>query len=283
MKNKEAVALLSNQFALVSDSARLDAEILLAHILKRSRAWLLAHDDQVLSVDQSQQLLDYAARRIQGEPIAYILGSKEFWGLELTVSNAVLIPRPETEHLVEWILDHFPNKPSLKVLDLGAGSGAISIALAKERGEWFIEATDQSLSTLDLASENAKRHGVTNLHFYHGDWYRPVAGNWYDLIVSNPPYLADQDPHLEQLTFEPYSALVSGKEGTEALQEIIEKAPKHLKPTGYLVLEHGFNQSQKIVSLLEEAGFANIETHLDYSGQTRFVTAQQLSLKLPIA
>jgi release factor glutamine methyltransferase len=278
MKNKEAIALLTNQFSLVSDSARLDAEILLAHILKRSRAWLLAHDHQMLSADQLQQLIDYAARRIQGEPIAYILGSKEFWGLELTVSNAVLIPRPETEHLVDWILDHFPNKPSLKVLDLGAGSGAISIALAKEREEWFIEATDQSLSALDLASENAKTHGTTNLHFYHGDWYQPVVGNRYDLIVSNPPYLADQDPHLKQLTFEPHLALVSGKEGTEALQEIIERAPNHLKPTGYLILEHGFNQSQKIVSLLEEAGFANIETHLDYSGQTRFVTAQQLSL-----
>ncbi|MBS0352048.1 MAG: peptide chain release factor N(5)-glutamine methyltransferase [Proteobacteria bacterium] len=274
MNNKQAIEWLCKQFASISDSARLDAEILMAHVLQRPRSWLRAHDDQALTQNQWLQLGLYSERRIKGEPIAYILGSKEFWSLELNVSPAVLIPRPETELLVEWVLDRFPKNTVLKVLDLGTGSGTIAIALAKERCQWTIDATDQSLMALDLAKKNSQTHRLTNINFYHGDWYQPLAGKKYDVIVSNPPYLANQDPHLKQLTFEPYEALVAGEQGFEDLQIIIEKAQNHLLPSGYLVLEHGYDQSQKVISFLEQKNLINIQVHQDYSGHPRFATAQ---------
>lgn len=274
VKVVELTTLITRELATVSDSPRLDAELLVAAVLQKNRAWLLTYPEQLLTTEQQNQLADFVIRRARGEPIAYILGYKEFWGLKFKVNADVLIPRPETEHVVEWILQQFGDSP-LRVADLGAGSGAIATALAVERPQWQIDATDNSPDSLTIAQQNAESHHVSNVHFHLGDWTAALPCRQYDLIVSNPPYIAEQDPHLSVLNFEPQSALCSGMDGLDAIRTIVNTAADFLAPAGYLILEHGYDQAPAVTKLLQQQKFIRIQTHHDLSHHPRFVTAMK--------
>ena len=189
----DAVKQITLKLAAISTTPRLDAELLAAKILQRSRAWLFAHGEQVLTASQHQQLQDLAVRRHCGEPMAYILGHKEFWGFTLTVTPEVLVPRPETEHIVEWILANFPEYPPLQLADLGTGSGAIALAIAAERPAWRVDATDISPQALAVARQNAENNAASNVNFFLGDWCVALPAKKYDLLISNPPYIASAE------------------------------------------------------------------------------------------
>ena len=269
----DTLKLLTQKLTVVSSTPQLDSELLTANVLQKNRAWLFTYPEQALTTTQQQQLWHDLERRLRGEPIAYILGYKEFWGLKLKVDANVLIPRPETEHLVEWILTHYQHSP-MRIADLGTGSGAIAIALASERALWSIDATDHSAAALAIAQQNVADHQISNVHFYLGNWCAALPQRQYDLIVSNPPYIADHDPHLSALSYEPHSALCSGADGLNAIRIIIKTAPHYLTESGYLILEHGYDQAQTIAELLKQHGFTNIQNHRDLAHQPRFVTAR---------
>jgi release factor glutamine methyltransferase len=247
---------------------RLDAQLLLAHQLRQPRAWLLAHDDVLLSPADAATLTGLLARRAAGEPLAYVLGSAEFRGLALRVSPAVLIPRPETEVLVEWALETLPADAAADAVDLGTGSGAIALALQRERPLLRITATDASTEALAVARANAQWHGLP-VQFTQGDWWAPLAGRRYALAVSNPPYIAAADPHLEALGHEPRSALTPEGDGLAALRAIVADAPPHLLPGGWLLLEHGHDQAPTVCALLQAAGFVAVQTRHDLAGLPR--------------
>jgi release factor glutamine methyltransferase len=260
------------RLARVADNPRLDAEILLAAALARPRSYLTAHpDSRVLDCDATDRFEAHIARRALGEPVAYILGEKEFWSLTLQVAPAVLIPRPETELVVERALTHLPPGVVAEVLDLATGSGAIALAVASERPACRVTGTDSSHEAVTIARQNASRLHLHRVGFLVGSWYEPVAGLSFDLITSNPPYVADDDPrvHRSVMRFEPHAALYSGPTGLEAIAEVIEGAPRHLKPNGWLVLEHGDMQGQPVRRLLSRAGFATVTTHRDLADRER--------------
>lgn len=254
----------------ISSTPRLDAELLIAHVLERPRSFLYTYPEHTLADELQLALLDAIERRRQGEPIAYILGHKEFWSLELVVTRDTLIPRPETEHIVEWALANLPLAPAT-IADMGTGSGAIAIALAHERPLWQVHATDTSAAALNIAINNAQHHQLNNIEFYLGPWYDALPAQHYTAIISNPPYIAADDPHLQQLTHEPFTALCAADEGFAAFKLIIENAKRHLVPNGKLILEHGYNQAPLLARFLEEAGFQHIESHCDLAKQTRFM------------
>jgi release factor glutamine methyltransferase len=255
---------------------RLDAQLLLSHRLGRPRSWLLAHVDERLDGADAQWLHDALAGRAGGEPLAYLLGEWEFGGRGFTVTPAVLIPRPETELLVEWALQVLAGPLGLlglpRLADLGTGSGVIAISLAAElarqRRDAIVVASDQSAAALAVATGNAARHGV-DVSFSEGDWWVPLAGRRFDLVVSNPPYIARDDPHLTALGAEPLAALASGSDGLDALSIIVSGAPEHLQPHGWLLLEHGHDQGAAVRSLLERTGFIHVETRRDLAGLDR--------------
>lgn len=260
----------------VSSSPDVDAEWLLMAVLKQSRAYLYAHPEHVLTEEQTAQCQELLQRRSAGEPLAYLVGHKEFWSLDLCVSSATLIPRPETELLVETVLNLLPKQQSLQVADLGTGSGAIALALAKERPKWQLYATDLSVDALSIAQLNAKRLGLSNIVFAQGNWCNALpTGSRFNAIMSNPPYLGVLDPHLHQgdIRFEPYSALVSGQSGLEAFHSIISQAPEYLDKEGYLLLEHGYNQQESLMRLLKERGFAVVQGYKDLAGLERMIVA----------
>ncbi|MDH5393617.1 MAG: peptide chain release factor N(5)-glutamine methyltransferase [Gammaproteobacteria bacterium] len=264
----------AQQLAAVSESARLDAEVLLAKVLGKNRSYFRAFAEKIPSnaqLDQFQALLN---KRLQGHPIAHILGQREFWSLDLEVSQDTLIPRPETELLIEFIIQSFP-QDRLRVADLGTGSGAIALALASEKPNWHISATDQSQKALAVAQRNAQQLQLKNVHFSHGSWYQALETAAYDMIVSNPPYIPDDDSHLQQgdVRFEPISALASGNDGLEAIRHLISHAAAHLQPQGWLILEHGYDQKAAIFQLFSEAGFHNITQKNDYAGNARLSAA----------
>jgi release factor glutamine methyltransferase len=261
----------------VSKTPQLDAELLLCHVLNCQRSYLYAHPDCSLNHEQEKSFFQLIARRQKGEPIAYLLRYHEFWSLRLTLSSQTLIPRPETECLVEWILKQFSNDSIIELADLGTGTGAIALALASERPHWKITATDRSLSALEIAKQNAARLHLLNVTFCQGDWCSALVHQQYDLIVSNPPYIAENDPHLldPNLQFEPLEALVSGEDGLNALREIINKANAYLKTSGYLVLEHGYDQADRVIYLLQENGFHSYHSEKDHAGIPRFVVGQK--------
>ncbi len=254
-----------------SDSPRLDAELLLAHALERDRSYLSSHPEARLDSAQATRYAELTAARVRGEPIAYLIGKREFWSLELTVSPATLIPRPETELLVEQALALVPIAADWEILDLGTGSGAIALALAKERLCCRIVATDLSAESLAVAESNAARLRLSNLEFIQGDWFSPVAARRFHMIVSNPPYIALSDPHLAQadLRFEPRQALASGDDGLDDIRRIVAGAPAHLQGSGTLMLEHGYQQGSQVRGLLQAAGFGRIRSALDLAGQER--------------
>ena len=242
-----------------------DARLLLQHVLGMSHAALIAHDERVLSADERRRFLALATRRAAGEPVAYLLGWREFYGRRFTVGPAVLVPRPETELLVDQALQRLAPDARIELLDLGTGSGNIALTLALERPQCVVTAIDASASALAIARGNARALGAANVEFLQGDWYGPLAGRSFDLIVSNPPYVADTDPHLERgdLRFEPAAALRAGPDGLAAIRQIVAQAPKHLRPNGWLLFEHGYNQPGACRRLLAEAGFIDVATASD--------------------
>jgi release factor glutamine methyltransferase len=267
-----AIKALTLYLQPYSDTPRLDAELIIAHAFERPRSFLYTYPEQQLADDIHNTLLEYAERRRQGEPLAYLLKTKEFWSLELTVTPDTLIPRPETEHIIEWALDNLPLS-SATIADLGTGSGAIAIALAHERPGWTLHASDVSAAALTVAISNAKKHNLNNIEFYLGPWYDALPQQQYTAIISNPPYIAAGDPHLAHLSYEPYNALCAADEGLSAFHAIIKEAKKHLLPEGKLILEHGYNQAPILMRLLQDAGFAHVDSYCDLAKQTRFIVA----------
>lgn len=247
---------------------RLDAQLLLAHELGQTRAWLITHDDLPLGNPQHQAYLAALARRLTGVPVAYLVGEREFFGLRLTVTPDVLVPRPETEGLVEWALERLPGMPAPGVVDLGTGSGAIALALARQTPGTAVVATDASAAALDVARGNAARHGLA-VEFVQGNWWAPLAGRRFGLAVSNPPYVAGDDPHLQALAHEPRAALTPGGDGLAALRQIVNGAPGHLHPGAWLLLEHGHDQADAVRGLLQARGFEQVSTRVDLAGIPR--------------
>ena len=258
----------------ISETARLDAELLLAACLQQNRTWLMTWPDYVLTQKEQKTSAYLLQRRQQGQPIAYLLGYRDFWTLRLKVSPAVLIPRPETELLVETALEKLPEQKILNVLDLGTGSGAIALAIASERPLANIIALDKSEKALIIAEENADQYALKKVQFLQSYWFDALSNEYhygFDLIVSNPPYIAESDPHLNQddVRFEPRLALTSRKKGLTAIQHIILEAPQWLKKEGYLILEHGYDQQQAVLTLLKQAGFSNCLGLQDLAGVDR--------------
>lgn len=290
---------------LDGSTARIEAQCLLQHVLKVSRAYLLAHPERCLNADEQARYQALLQRRLQGEPIAYILGEREFFGLNLQVTPATLIPRPDTELLVELALEKLPSPPAppparstpegapqlrcdptavpqvgeggrqagrgKSVLDLGTGSGAIALAIAHARPAVSVTAVDASPAALQVAQDNARALALNNVAFVQGHWFDALGGRQFDVIVSNPPYIAAADPHLAQgdVRFEPQSALVAGADGLDDLRSIVAQAPAHLRSGGWLLLEHGHDQADAVRGLLQEAGFAEVFSARDLAGIER--------------
>jgi release factor glutamine methyltransferase len=251
---------------------RLDAQLLLLYALGRQsheRAWLLAHDDQTLCSAATQNFTDFCQRRISGEPIAYIVGAKAFFGLQLKCDARVLVPRPDTETLVDWALDLLATRSekSMKVIDLGTGSGAIALALAHSLKTIEVFALDASLDALEVAKANAIELNL-KLHFVHSNWLERVTGK-FEMMVSNPPYIEDTDPHLHALRHEPREALSAGLDGLDDIRQIIAQAPSCLLPGGWLLLEHGYDQAERVRALLQQRGFEQVQGREDLAGIAR--------------
>lgn len=256
---------------------RVDAEWLLLHVLAKPRSWLIAHAEDALAEGATARYAELVERRAAGEPVAYLTGVREFWSLQLEVSPATLIPRPETELLVEHALARLPQDRACRVADLGTGSGAIALALAHERPHAQVLATDASADALRVARHNAQRLGLANVAFAEGDWLAPLDGEPFELIVSNPPYIEADDPHLRQgdLRFEPIAALASGADGLTAIRHIVGEARVHLAPGGWLLLEHGWEQGALVRGLLQAAGYREVYTAQDLSGHDRISGGRQ--------
>ncbi|MGB5852438.1 MAG: peptide chain release factor N(5)-glutamine methyltransferase [Rhodanobacter sp.] len=250
---------------------RAEAELLLLHVLRQPRSWLFAHADDPLEMDVQTSYQELLARREAGEPVAYLVGHRGFWTLDLEVTPATLIPRPETELLVELALQRLPSGFSGQVADLGTGSGAIALAIARERPHAQVIATDASAAALEVARRNAQRHAIDNVSFVQGDWLAPLADQRFDLIASNPPYIEADDPHLARgdLRFEPASALASGHDGLDDIRRIVDGARRHLAPGGWLLFEHGWNQGDAARALLDAAGYAEVFTAPDLEQRDR--------------
>jgi release factor glutamine methyltransferase len=252
-----------------SDSPRLDAEVLLCELLNCNRAGLVVRADEPLSAETALRYASLLERRRLGEPIAYLIGRREFWSLELDVSPAVLIPRSDTELLVEWALQRLKLLAAPAVADLGTGSGAIALAIAHERPDAWVVATDQSADALLQARHNARRLNLERVEFRAGDWLAPLAGQRFDLIASNPPYVAEGDPHLVALRYEPRRALTAGPDGLADLRRIAADARACLKPGGALLMEHGAEQGSAVREILQQLGYAGVETRRDLNGLER--------------
>jgi release factor glutamine methyltransferase len=265
---RQATQLLAN----VSDSARLDAELLIAHVLNIPRSRFIADPDLELDQQQVNNVHEIIQRRAKGEPVAYLLGCKHFWDLELKVTPDVLIPRPDTELLVETALTLFPADKAITVIDLGTGSGAIAIAIAKARPHWHVCASDESKAALAVAIENAEQYQLHNLTLLQSHWFdNLVEGKRYHLILSNPPYIPINDPHLQQgdVCFEPREALVSGIEGLDAIRYLITASKQHLLDGGWLMLEHGYDQGERVCQLFVDNGYKDVHQRKDLGGHVR--------------
>ncbi len=272
----EAQKLISKTLALEPDEARLEAQLLLQHSLSVGRAWLISHENDALGGKQGAAFEALLKRRLNGEPIAYMLGKREFYGLEFIVTPDTLIPRPDTETLVETALEKIPTNQTCSVLDLGTGAGVIAIAIAAQRPQAQVTAVDASPAALAVAQTNAQNLNVNNVQFVLSNWFRALHGQAFDVIVSNPPYIAENDPHLIQgdLRYEPINALAAGKDGLDCIKEIISHTKQYLKPQGWLMLEHGYDQAEKVAALMENAGFKSTSSILDLSGTYRVTVCQ---------
>ena len=269
---QQAIQFAQEQFGLT----RLDAQMLLLHACQlpiNDRAWLLAHGEEVLSFETQARYLDFLQRRARLEPLAYITGVKEFFGLQLHIDQRVLDPRPETETLVEWALTCLADTLEPRIADLGTGSGAIALALKHSLPNAQVTAVDASADAIAVATANAQSLGL-EIATYVGNWCAPLTDQSFDLIVSNPPYVADGDAHLAQLPHEPISALVAGKDGLDDLRQIVTQATQHLKPGAWLLLEHGFDQAQAVLDILANQGFLSVQSRPDLAGILRCTGGQ---------
>jgi release factor glutamine methyltransferase len=259
-----------------SDSAAIDARVLMEHVTGYSHADLISKSEQALSDSQQSLFEELVAMRESGAPIAYITGQREFWSMNFLVTPDTLIPRPETEILVEQALHRIPEKSNANIADLGTGSGAIALALAYERPHARVIATDASRLALETARVNEERLGIGNVELRLGHWLGALGQDQCDVIVSNPPYIREDDPHLSHgdVRYEPMTALVSGNDGLDAIREIVSEASNHLNPGGWLLLEHGFDQGEAVLDLMRSAGFTGVETVGDLAGQDRVTLGQ---------
>ncbi len=268
---RQAGQLIRNQLALDLAEANLEANLLCQHLLNVNRAWLISHANDELETRHQLAFEALTQRRLHGEPIAYILGSREFYGLVLKTTPATLIPRPDTETLVEIALAKIPQNASLSILDLGTGTGAVALAIATHRPQAKVSAVDASLGALKVAAGNAQDLKLTNVRLLESNWFSALDGEKFDAIVSNPPYIAQDDKHLKQgdLRFEPIAALASGMDGLDDIRKIIHDAPNHLNRNGWLMLEHGYDQADAVAELLKARSFSQIEHATDIAGIRR--------------
>jgi len=268
----EAVEIL----AAVSDSALLDAEVLLCLVLSKPRSYIRAWPDRQLQPGQLAAFKVLLEQRRKGIPVAYITGNREFWSRDFQVTPDVLIPRPDTELLIELSLDLIPVDKPAKIIDLGSGSGIIAITLAAERPHAQISATDFSLAALQVARHNADKHHIRNIQFYHSDWFADVPKTKFNLIISNPPYIAEDDVHLQQgdVRFEPQTALRSAEQGLRDIRIITDTARGYLAPCGHLLIEHGYDQQQQVQALFKNFHYDKVQTYTDLSGQPRVTYGQ---------
>jgi len=266
----------SNKLAKSSDSALLDAEILLCHVLDKPRSHLRAWPEKQLSTEHSKQFLSLFEQRQRGVPVAYLIGNREFWSRDFKVTPAVLIPRPDTELLIELSLDLLTHIANPQLIDLGTGSGIIAITLAAERPDIEIMATDLSLSALAIAKQNSAKHQTQNIQFIQSSWFDKVPQSKFDLVISNPPYIIPNDPHLYEgdVRFEPESALIAEDLGLKDIKNICDNARHYLKQNGSLLIEHGCDQQAEVQAIFKTFNYSHIKTHTDLSGNPRVTTAQ---------
>ena len=269
MRVDQALAL-SQRLEKVSDTARFDVELLLCHVLNKPRSYLYSWPEAELTDQHIVTFKQMLARRSSGEPVAHIIGKQGFWTLELEVSKDTLIPRPETELLIEWVLDKFASCSNLRLADLGTGTGAIALALASEQPSWQIDAVDLYPSAVALAQRNAQRLKLQQVNFHQGYWCEPLSGH-YDLLISNPPYIDSEHPCLQEgdVRYEPSTALIAEQQGMGDVLSIIAQSVTYLKPQGWLVFEHGYDQGLPVRQALQQAGFYHTFTHQDLNGHDR--------------
>lgn len=281
--DSSVASLLANASARLAADADLgndalaDARLLLAWVVQKGQTFLYAHPEFLPSRAEIAEFTRLIERRVAGEPIAYLTGEREFWSLSLQVTPATLIPRHETELLVEQCLERIPADADWPIADLGTGSGAIALALASERPHCHISATDRKAEALQTAADNAQRLQLDNIDFLNGDWFAPLQQRRFALIASNPPYIADRDPHLQlgDVAHEPRSALASGSDGLDDIRRIIADAPAHLSPGGWLLLEHGYDQGNKILDLFRATGYDDVSDYRDLAGQPRVAAGRR--------
>jgi release factor glutamine methyltransferase len=278
MNIQQALQQAGKELAETSPSAMLDAQVLLTHVLRCNTAHLAAWPEKTLSDAQLADFQKLVEKRRQGVPVAHLTGSREFWSLDFSVDDSTLIPRPESETLVEYLLDNFGNRENLKLLDMGTGTGAIAISIATEKPGWAIVASDISEQALELARQNCRQHDTSNVTLIHSDWFQNIDEKNFDIIISNPPYIASDDPHLSQgdVRFEPHSALSSGVTGMDDIEHICSQAKKYLRQNGWLMVEHGYNQKQLVAECFAKNGFSAIEQKQDLSGHTRMTAGKML-------
>lgn len=277
-ENPSSIAHTLSNTAVNTTVSRLEAEVLLAHILNKPRSYLFAWPEHELTPEQREAFARLIERHQQGEPVAYLIGSREFWSLSLKVTPATLIPRPETEQLVQRALTLLASTPQATIADLGTGSGAIAAALSSELPASKLFATDYSERALEVARFNFEYHRMNNIHTRKGSWLEALPdGEPFDLIISNPPYIAEQDPHLlkDGLPWEPDSALVSGPDGLDDIRHLINNAPNHLNTGGWLLLEHGYDQGEAVRALFAARGYNEIATHQDLENRDRLTEGRK--------
>ena len=265
-----------------SDTPRLDAELLLAKVLERPRSHFRAWPENPVDPESLASFDELLARRVAGEPVAYLLGERAFWTLDLDVTSDTLIPRPDTERLVEAAIERIPSDSPCRVVDLGTGSGALALAIARERPFADVVAVDKSIPALEIARRNAARNNISNVSFMQSDWWQDLAGETFDIVVSNPPYIRTGDPHLAtgDVRFEPRSALVAGEDGLDAIRAILAEIHAHLRPGGWLLFEHGHDQGDAITAMLASEGLENIRCLQDLGGNDR-VSIGQIPGQMP--
>lgn len=268
---RQAAQSIQNTLGLEPTEASFEANLLCQQVLNVNRAWLISHETDALEANQQAVFEALVQRRLNGEPIAYIFGAREFYGLSLKTTPATLIPRSDTETLVEAALAKIPQNASLNILDLGTGTGAVALAIASQRPQTKVIAVDASTEALKVATENAQSLNLSNVHLIESNWFSALVSEKFDVIVSNPPYIAQDDEHLKlgDLRFEPLSALASGKDGLDDIRKIIQDAPHYLNPNGWLMLEHGYDQADAVAALLKARGFSQIDHAKDMSGIRR--------------
>lgn len=278
---RQALQLARQSLAESSPTADLDAQVLLCHVLQCNSAHLIAWPEKELDTAQQRHFLQLIKKRSQGHPVSHLTGQREFWSLDFLVDDSTLIPRPETETLIEYVLEKFSSQTSLKLLDMGTGTGAIAIVLATENPGWQVHACDISPQAVKLAERNRDKHQLANLQILQSDWFSNIDDTDYDIIISNPPYIPEGDPHLKQgdVRFEPASALVSGNDGMYDIEHLCSHAKQQLKDSGWLIVEHGYDQAKQVADCFTKNGYSEITQRQDLSGHTRMTAGRNDSQK----